>query len=60
PMNTVDGVRIEFGDEWVHLRRSNTEPIIRIYAESASEEKADALAKRIVAELKERIPGIPA
>ncbi|MFN5357011.1 MAG: phosphoglucosamine mutase [Bacteroidota bacterium] len=60
PMNNVDGVRIEFGDEWVHLRRSNTEPIIRIYAESASEEKADALAKRIVAELKERIPGIPA
>lgn len=48
PMNTVDGVKIEFGKEWVHLRKSNTEPIIRVYAESTSAEAADALAKRIM------------
>ena len=49
PMNTVDGVKIEFGKEWVHLRKSNTEPIIRIYAESTSAEAADALAQKIMA-----------
>lgn len=48
PVNDVDGVKIEFDKEWVHLRRSNTEPIIRIYAESSSAEKADALAKKIM------------
>jgi phosphomannomutase len=53
PYSTVDGLRIEFGREWVHLRRSNTEPIIRIYAESESPEKADALAHRILSELAE-------
>lgn len=37
PINTVDGVKIEFDKEWVHLRKSNTEPIIRIYAESKSQ-----------------------
>ena len=53
PHSTVDGLRIEFGNEWVHLRRSNTEPIIRIYAESATPAAADALAKRIMGELGE-------
>lgn len=48
-MNTIDGLKIEFGHEWVHLRKSNTEPIIRIYTESRSEAEADALATRFVA-----------
>ena len=49
-INTIDGVKISFEDrkEWVHLRRSNTEPIIRIYAEAATDEAADALAKQII------------
>ena len=51
--STVDGLRIEFGKEWVHLRKSNTEPIVRIYAESDSAEKADALARTIMGEMKE-------
>lgn len=55
PLNTVDGVRIEFDKEWVHLRKSNTEPIIRIYAESDLETKADALARKIMADIKEII-----
>jgi phosphomannomutase len=52
-INTIDGVKIDFeaAKEWVHLRRSNTEPIIRIYAESQDEKKADALAKRIIADI---------
>jgi len=53
PHSTVDGLRIEFGREWVHLRRSNTEPIVRIYAESDAPEKADALARRILSEMSE-------
>jgi phosphomannomutase len=48
PQNTEDGLRIDFEKEWVHLRKSNTEPIIRIYAESSSIEKAEQLAKNIV------------
>jgi phosphomannomutase len=55
PISTVDGVRIEFDKEWVHLRKSNTEPIIRIYAESDMETKADALARKIMADIKEII-----
>lgn len=55
PINTVDGVKIEFDKEWVHLRKSNTEPIIRIYAESDMEVKADNLAKKIIADIKEII-----
>lgn len=49
-INTIDGVKISFEEkrEWVHLRRSNTEPIIRIYAEAADKEAADALAQRII------------
>jgi len=46
-INTIDGLKIEFENDWVHLRKSNTEPIIRIYSESQSKEKADDLAKMI-------------
>jgi phosphomannomutase len=55
PINTVDGVKIEFGKEWVHLRRSNTEPIIRIYSESESQSTADNLAQKIIMDIKELI-----
>lgn len=55
PINTIDGVRIEFDKEWVHLRKSNTEPIIRIYAESDMETKAENLAKKIMTDIKEVI-----
>ena len=53
PVNTIDGVKIEFGKEWVHLRKSNTEPIIRIYAESDSNATAEHLAQKIIADIKE-------
>lgn len=53
PVNTIDGVKIEFGKEWVHLRKSNTEPIIRIYSESQTESTADSLAKKIISDIKE-------
>jgi phosphomannomutase len=55
PINTIDGVKIEFDKEWVHLRKSNTEPIIRIYSESDMEVKAETLAKKIIADIKEII-----
>ena len=55
PINTIDGVKIEFGQEWVHLRKSNTEPIIRIYAESGSNATAEHLANKIIADIKEII-----
>jgi phosphomannomutase len=55
PINTIDGVKIEFDKEWVHLRKSNTEPIIRIYAESESNATADQLASKIIADIKEII-----
>lgn len=51
-VDTTDGVKIYIDKEWVHLRKSNTEPIIRIYAESASEEKATGLALRIIEEIR--------
>jgi phosphomannomutase len=51
-VNTIDGVKIDFANEWVHLRKSNTEPIIRIYSESSSMESADALANKIIADIK--------
>jgi len=56
-INTLDGVKIDFEKEkeWVHLRKSNTEPIIRIYAESQNEQKADQLAQRIIKDIKEII-----
>ncbi|SMB86640.1 Phosphomannomutase [Hymenobacter roseosalivarius DSM 11622] len=53
PINTIDGVKIEFDKEWVHLRKSNTEPIIRIYAESDSNATADHLANKIIGDIKE-------
>ena len=49
---TIDGVKIDFADNWVHLRKSNTEPIIRIYTEAATQEKANSLALRIIDEIK--------
>ncbi len=55
PVNTVDGVKIEFDKEWVHLRKSNTEPIIRIYSESENSQTADALAHKIMDDIKEII-----
>ena len=55
PVNTIDGVKIEFDKEWVHLRRSNTEPIIRIYAESQTHATAENLAKKIMQDIRELI-----
>ncbi|VXB65504.1 Phosphoglucosamine mutase [Flavobacterium sp. 9AF] len=52
-ISTIDGVKIDFPTEWVHLRKSNTEPIIRIYTEAPSQKEADILAERFVNELKE-------
>lgn len=52
-ISTIDGVKIDFAEEWVHLRKSNTEPIIRIYTEAHTQQKADALAERIIKEIKE-------
>jgi len=54
-VNTIDGVKIEFDKEWVHLRRSNTEPIIRIYSESVSETTAENLAEKIIFDIKDMI-----
>ncbi|WP_259067396.1 phosphoglucosamine mutase [Mucilaginibacter sp. X4EP1] len=53
PHTTIDGLKIEFDKEWVHLRRSNTEPIIRIYSEGNSETVANNLASKIIADIKE-------
>jgi phosphomannomutase len=52
-VNTVDGVKIYIGAEWVHLRKSNTEPIIRIYSESRTLESANAFAEKFISEIKE-------
>jgi phosphomannomutase len=51
-ISTIDGVKIDFANEWVHLRKSNTEPIIRIYTEAPLQSQADALALRIIEEIK--------
>lgn len=56
-ISTIDGVKIDFPTEWVHLRKSNTEPIIRIYTEAPTQNAADVLAERFVNELKQ-IAGI--
>jgi len=53
PCNTIDGLKIEFDGDWVHLRRSNTEPIIRIYAESAHQTTADNLAQKLMRDISE-------
>ena len=52
-ISTIDGVKIDFLNEWVHLRKSNTEPIIRIYTEAPTQEAADNLANKIINEIKE-------
>jgi phosphomannomutase len=52
PHSTIDGLKIDFEEEWVHLRKSNTEPIIRIYVESKNAEKSDALAEKIMGEIR--------
>lgn len=54
-ISTIDGVKIDFPENWVHLRKSNTEPIIRIYTEAKSQQQADALAEQIINEIKELI-----
>lgn len=54
-VNTIDGVKIDFANEWVHLRKSNTEPIIRIYTESVSQDNADTLAERFIKEIEQII-----
>ncbi|HEY0177370.1 MAG TPA: phosphoglucosamine mutase, partial [Pedobacter sp.] len=53
PNSTIDGLKIEFDKEWVHLRRSNTEPIIRIYSEAENETIAENLANKIISDIKE-------
>ncbi|MEZ4824873.1 MAG: phosphoglucosamine mutase [Bacteroidia bacterium] len=50
-VNDVDGVKVDFQDSWVHLRLSNTEPIIRVYTEAPTQEKADSLAQQIIQEI---------
>jgi phosphomannomutase len=52
-VTTIDGVKIDFEEDWVHLRKSNTEPIIRIYTESTSSEAANSLALRFMNEINE-------
>lgn len=54
-VSTVDGVKIDFANNWVHLRKSNTEPIIRIYTEASSQAEADALGDEIIAKIKSLI-----
>ncbi len=53
PINTEDGLKIEFGNDWVHLRTSNTEPILRIYSESNFETTAENIAKKIMKDIHE-------
>lgn len=52
-VTTIDGVKIDFAEHWVHLRKSNTEPIIRIYTEAGSQDKADEAAEKMIKEIKE-------
>ena len=52
-ITTIDGVKIDFESNWVHLRKSNTEPIIRIYTEAATQDAADSLANTIIGEIKQ-------
>lgn len=53
PLNTIDGIKINLETEWVHIRRSNTEPIIRVYSESTSQNTADALVNKIKVDIKQ-------
>src|SRR5690606_35218523 len=52
PHSTIDGLKIDFEEEWVHLRKSNTEPIIRIYSEGPTPERAEAVAQEVIADIK--------
>jgi phosphomannomutase len=52
-INTEDGLKIDFESDWVHLRSSNTEPIIRIYAESNSQNVADNIAQKLMKDIQE-------
>ncbi len=54
-VTTIDGVKIDFAESWVHLRKSNTEPIIRIYSEAKSEEEAKNIAQKVIQTIKEII-----
>jgi len=54
-VNDIDGVKIDFPKSWVHLRKSNTEPIIRIYSEAGTMAEADGLAQQIIGDIKEII-----
>ena len=47
-VNDIDGVKIDFADRWVHLRKSNTEPIIRVYSEAHTPEEAEAIGKELM------------
>ena len=47
-VNDIDGVKIDFADRWVHLRKSNTEPIIRVYSEAPTMDMADELGKKLM------------
>lgn len=51
PNSTIDGLKLEFDQEWIHLRKSNTEPIIRIYSEAKSPERANEIAQKLIAEI---------
>ncbi len=57
PINTIDGVKIEFDNDWVHLRRSNTEPIIRVYAEASSQNTAESLGNKILGDINAILKG---
>ena len=54
-ISTVDGVKIDFSDSWVHMRRSNTEPIVRIYTEARTEKEAQDLADRFRSEIEREL-----
>lgn len=54
-INTIDGVKIDFVDKWVHLRKSNTEPIIRVYSEAHTKEEADQIANEVIQVIQEII-----
>ena len=54
-ISTIDGVKIDFENNWVHLRKSNTEPIIRIYTEAFSQEEADQLGDQMIEKIRSLI-----
>jgi phosphomannomutase len=58
PINTIDGLKIEFDKEWVQLRKSNTEPIVRIYSESKDEQTASALAQQLIHDIEKIIEAL--